>query len=66
MAVPPTEVAMTMLNTREITAPVNPDDQVIVIPSDVAGLWRHLGWMTWRASATLERARAEQVLEGHD
>jgi hypothetical protein len=45
--VPPTRVAMTVLNARkcEVKAPVKPDDRVILIPSDVAALWRHLGAM---------------------
>lgn len=47
MDVPLTKVALTMVNARtcEITAPVKPDDRIILAPSDVAGFWRHLGVM---------------------
>ena len=47
MNVPPARVALTMLNARkcEVTAPVKSDDRVILVPSDVAALWRALGVM---------------------
>ncbi len=47
MGVPADEVAMTMLNGRkcEVGARLKPGDRVILIPSDVAALWRALGVM---------------------
>jgi hypothetical protein len=47
MNVPPTRVAMTMLNARkcDVAARVKQDDRVILAPSDVAFLWRALGAM---------------------
>ena len=47
MNVPPRRVAMTMLNARKctVTTPVKADDRVVLAPSDVAVLWRHLGMM---------------------
>lgn len=47
MRVPPSRVAMTMVNAREceVSAPLKPDDRVILIPSDVALPWRFLGLM---------------------
>jgi hypothetical protein len=47
MNVPPSKVAVTMLNARkcEVTARVEPEDRVVLIPSDVAALWRHLELM---------------------
>lgn len=45
MGVPFDKVTMTMINGRkcEMGAKVKPDDRVILIPSDVAALWRALG-----------------------
>jgi hypothetical protein len=45
MGVPSSKVVMTMINGRkaEVGAKVKPDDRVILIPSDVALLWRALG-----------------------
>jgi len=56
MQVPPSRVAMTMVNARkcEVTAPVKPDDRVILIPSDVALLWRHLGLMNLGAESVFD------------
>jgi hypothetical protein len=47
MSVPPAKVVMTMVNGRkcDVTAQVSTEDRVILIPSDVALLWRHLGRM---------------------
>ncbi len=47
MGVPSNRVAMTMLNGRkcQVEARVKTDDRVILIPSDVAALWRALGTM---------------------
>jgi hypothetical protein len=47
MDVPLSEVAMTMRNARKctVTTPVKADDRVVLAPSDVAILWRHLGVM---------------------
>jgi hypothetical protein len=56
MNVPPTKVTMTMLNARkcEITARLKPEDRVILIPSDVALLWRHLGRMNLGAESVFD------------
>jgi hypothetical protein len=45
MGVPSSKVVMTMINGRkaEVGAKVKRDDRVILIPSDVALLWRALG-----------------------
>ena len=45
MGVPADRVAMTMINGRQcpVNARLNPGDRVILIPSDVAALWRFLG-----------------------
>jgi hypothetical protein len=47
MGVPSGKVAMTMINGRkcEVGTRVKADDRVILIPSDVAVLWRALGRM---------------------
>ena len=47
MGVPPDRVALTMVNgriSRNLTN-LKSGDRVILIPSDVAALWRHLGVM---------------------
>jgi hypothetical protein len=56
MSVPLDKVALTMLNARksEVTAPVKPEDRVILIPSDVALLWRHLGRMNLGAESVFD------------
>ena len=56
MHVPPERVALTMLNARkcEVTAPVKAEDRVILIPSDVALLWRHLGMMNLGAESVFD------------
>jgi hypothetical protein len=47
MGVPSSKVTMTMLNGRkcEVGARVKADDRVILIPQDVAALWRAFGRM---------------------
>jgi len=47
MGVPSDKVVMTMLNGRkcEVGTRVKPDDRVILIPQDVAALWRAFGRM---------------------
>jgi hypothetical protein len=56
MNVPPVKVTMTMVNGRkcDVTAPVKPEDRVILIPSDVALLWRHLGKMNLGAESVFD------------
>jgi len=56
MNIPLNKVALTMLNARksEMTAPVRPEDRVILIPSDVALLWRHLGMMNLGAESVFD------------
>lgn len=45
MGVPAEQVALTMINGRkcDVSAAVRPNDRVILIPVDVAALWRALG-----------------------
>jgi len=45
LGVPPQRVVMTMINGRQCaaTATLKPGDRVILIPEDVAMLWRALG-----------------------
>ncbi len=45
MGVPPDQVTMTMVNARQCPADtrVRAGDRVILIPSDVAALWRFFG-----------------------
>jgi hypothetical protein len=56
MNVPPERVTLTMLNARkcEVTARVKAEDRVILIPSDVALLWRHLGMMNLGAESVFD------------
>ena len=56
MNVPVAEVTMTMLNGRkcEGAAPVQSGDRVILIPSDVACLWRFLGSMNLGAESVFD------------
>ena len=56
MNVPLERVAMTMVNARQskVTAPVKAEDRVILIPSDVALLWRHLGLMNLGAESVFD------------
>jgi hypothetical protein len=45
IGVPSDKVTMTMINGRkcEVRARVKPDDRIILIPQDVAALWRAFG-----------------------
>jgi hypothetical protein len=45
-----------MLNAHKckVTAPVKAEDRVILIPSDVALLWRHLGMMNLGAESVFD------------
>ena len=56
MNVPLDKVALTMLNARkcEDKASVKAEDRVILIPSDVALLWRHLGRMNLGAESVFD------------
>jgi hypothetical protein len=56
MKVPTTEVTMTMLNGRKCGSAesVQPGDRVILIPSDVACLWRFLGSMNLGAESVFD------------
>ena len=56
MNVPANKVALTMVNARKsaVTAPVKAEDRVILIPSDVALLWRHLGRMNLGAESVFD------------
>ncbi len=56
MSIPLDKVTMTMLNARKcnLTAPLKPEDRVILIPSDVALLWRHLGLMNLGAESVFD------------
>ena len=56
MNVPLDRVALTMLNAQkcEVKAPVRAEDRVILIPSDVALFWRHLGKMNVGAESVFE------------
>ena len=56
MNVPLPRVAMTMLNARmcKATTPLKADDRVILAPSDVAILWRHLGAMNMGMESTCD------------
>jgi hypothetical protein len=48
MGVPHARVTMTILNAHkcESKALVQPDDRIILVPSDVAALWHHLELMS--------------------
>jgi hypothetical protein len=54
--IPSEKVVMTMLNARkcDVTAPIKREDRVILIPSDVALLWRHLGKMNLGAESVFD------------
>ena len=56
MNVPLDKVALTMLNAGkcEVKTPVKPEDRIILIPSDVALLWRHLGRMNLGAESVFD------------
>jgi hypothetical protein len=54
--IPFEKVSMTMLNARKckVSDSVRPGDRVILIPSDVALLWRHLGLMNLGAESVFD------------
>jgi hypothetical protein len=56
MGVPPDRVTMTMLNGRKCQdrLVVNSGDRVILIPPDVAALWRFLGNQNLGAESVLD------------
>ncbi len=56
MGVPLAKVTMTMLNGRKCRASalLQSDDRVILIPPDVAALWRHLGRMNLGAESVFD------------
>ena len=56
MSIPSDKVTMTMVNARQCNdkARLSPEDRVILIPSDVALLWRHLGLMNLGADSVFD------------
>jgi hypothetical protein len=56
MGIPTGKVAMMMVNARkcDAAAPISPEDRVVLIPSDVALLWRHLGAMNLGADSVFD------------
>ena len=56
VGVPPERVTMTMVNGRKCHArvPVRSGDRVILIPPDVAALWRFLGNQNLGAESVLD------------
>jgi hypothetical protein len=56
MNVPASKVTMTMLNGRkcDVATRLKPEDRVVLIPSDVALLWRHLGAMNLGAESVFD------------
>ena len=56
LSIPSEKVTMTMVNARQCddTARLRPEDRVILIPSDVALLWRHLGLMNLGAESVFD------------
>jgi hypothetical protein len=56
MQVPPSEVTMTMLNgcQCDVTTHVRSGDRIVLIPSDVALLWRHVGKMNGNGESVLD------------
>jgi hypothetical protein len=56
MGVPSEKVAMTMINGRkcDVAAKVRTDDRVILIPQDVAVLWRALGRLNLGVESVLD------------
>lgn len=56
MGVPSKKVALTMINGRkcEVGATVKTGDRVILIPEDVAALWRYLGAMNMNTESVLD------------
>ena len=56
MGIPSRKVAMTMLNGRkcDVAAKVRTNDRVILIPQDVAVLWRALGRLNMGVESVLD------------
>jgi hypothetical protein len=56
MGVPSGKVAMTMLNGRmcQRETRLKTDDRVILIPADVAALWRYLGAMNMNKETVID------------
>ena len=56
LSIPSEKVTMTMVNARQCdaTARLRAEDRVILIPSDVALLWRHLGLMNLGAESVFD------------
>jgi hypothetical protein len=56
MGVPTDRVTMTMLNGRkcQVGSGLNPGDRVILIPSDVAALWRFFGTQNLGAESVFD------------
>ena len=56
MGIPVGEVVMTMVNARQggAATPVGSEDRIVLIPSDVALLWRHLGAMNLGAESVFD------------
>ncbi len=54
--IPIEKVTLTMVNARRCDAKtrLKPEDRVILIPSDVALLWRHLGFMNLGAESVFD------------
>jgi hypothetical protein len=56
MGIPFARIAMTMLNGRKcpVSASLKSDDRVVLIPPDVAALWRHLGRINLGAESVFD------------
>lgn len=56
MGIPAGKVVLMMVNARKCDAatPVKSGDRIILIPSDVALLWRHLGAMNLGAESVFD------------
>lgn len=56
MEIPFSDVTMTMVNGHkcDVTAHVKTEDRVVLIPSDVALFWRHLGKMNVGAESVFD------------
>jgi hypothetical protein len=56
LSIPSEKVTMTMVNACKCddTARLRPEDRVILSPSDVALLWRHLGLMNLGAESVFD------------
>ncbi|MGE5617676.1 MAG: MoaD/ThiS family protein [Sphingomonadaceae bacterium] len=56
MGVPPDQVAMTMVNgrIRRNGVALEPGDRVVLVPPDVAALWRYVGLMNMGRESALD------------